>query len=181
MDFNIPESTDLRRASDGAQYELKEIKPYHKEIANLLAVGLKPPEIAERLNLDPQTIRNVANFPVIVEMVSIIQHERADQAADIAADLAEIAPAAIQLLDEVINYNNKLKNGGVEKIVGEPDLDMQRKTATDVLKLVVPKERPEPKRYLVGAKMLDIIKQRCLQTEAEEAEFIDLDEEKTNG
>lgn len=203
FDKIIPDSTDGRRGDsqqatkenfntrngsvwggvgsmgDSDYTELKEIRDHHKEIVNLLATGVRPFQIAKELKLSNQTVVRVSNNPIIREMVGILQDERADNAADIAASLARLAPKAIELLEEVINYRAKvtIDDEGLmiedpdSMLMGMPKLDDQRKAATDLLKIVIPKTQIERRSQYLSGSMIDQIKQNCLQAEAEEASY----------
>ncbi len=110
-------------------------------------------------------------------MIEVIQYERADNAAEIAQALAKLAPKAIELLDEIIDYKAKVQNGGVEMLCGEPDITLQARSSIDLLKIIIPKKHIESRSQFVSEDMLTRIKNNNLQAKAEEASYKDVSSE----
>ena len=172
--FNVRNGAVYGEEKESDYTDLKEIRDHHKEIVNLLACGVRPVDVATQLNLCPQTIVRVSNNPIIREMIEVIQYERADNAAEIAQALAKLAPKAIELLDEIIDYKAKVKEGGVEMFCGEPDITLQARSSIDLLKIIIPKKSIETRSQFVSEDMLTRIKNNNLQAKAEEASYEDV-------
>lgn len=172
--FNVRNGDVFGEEKEGDYTDLKEIRDHHKEIVNLLACGIRPFDIARQLNLCNQTVIRVSNNPIIREMVEILQYERADNAADIAQALSKLAPNAIELLDEVINFRSKQSNGGIKLLCGDPDLSDQIQSSLNLLKIIVPKKHIETRSQFVSADMLRQIKDNSLQAKAEEVSYEDV-------
>lgn len=132
---------DSRRAEGGNKnYELKEVREHHVEIARRLVLGQRPVEIASALGITPQTVSNVRNNPVVKELVIALQNERNDNTQDVVRQVSALAPNAIKLLEQVINYRDVIKNRDHEALPLEiPELSDQIKVAMKVVDITVPK------------------------------------------
>lgn len=55
------------------KYEIKKLKPSHIEILQRLVNGEKPKDIARDLGISTQTISNVRNSRVAIEMLEVME------------------------------------------------------------------------------------------------------------
>lgn len=96
-----------RRRSNGAPsrsriFNVSKIWEHHEEIVRRLVLGQKNTEIADAMNLSPQTISNVRNSPIIQERLSVMKGARDAETVDIAREIRQFAPIALDLLKRII-------------------------------------------------------------------------------
>jgi DNA-directed RNA polymerase specialized sigma subunit len=88
-------------------YEITQLRDRHKEIIRLILLGHENTEIASILNITPQTVSNVRNSQLAqVELMSL-QEARDNNSIDIAKQIQEIAPAALEILHTMIDRTNR--------------------------------------------------------------------------
>lgn len=163
---------DNRRADNGSSsYELAEIRDHHEEIARLLSLGIRPKEIAERLGLHPQTVSNVRNSPIIKQMIEIIQTQRTENAAEIARQVAQLAPSAIKVMKETMEFGKYSEADDVELLVAKPVVSEQIKAALEVLRIAVPKTRIRVRSHIVDGEFINKIKQKSLTIQKRKEEL----------
>jgi len=83
----------------------------HHEIARLVLLGYKNVDIAEKLDCSPQLVSNVRNSPVVKEKLALMRGARDADTIDIAKEIKEIAPEALNLLK-----NEKTKSTALPSI-----------------------------------------------------------------
>jgi len=78
----------------------------HHEITRRLVIGQKNVDIARALSITPQTVSNVKNSPIVQEHMSIMRGVRDADTIDLAKEIKEIAPVALELLKDIIKGDN---------------------------------------------------------------------------
>lgn len=76
---------------------------HHHEIVRRLLLGQKAVDIAHDLGLHPQTVSNVRNSPLVQRQLAVLQQQRTEEAVTIAEQIREIAPKAVQALDDAMS------------------------------------------------------------------------------
>jgi DNA-binding Lrp family transcriptional regulator len=74
----------------------------HHVIARLIAAGRRNGEIAEIVGCTPQTVSNVRNNPQVQAIVKQLMAKADEKAVDIAVQIKEIAPKAVEVLKELM-------------------------------------------------------------------------------
>lgn len=74
----------------------------HHEIARRVVLGQNNQEIAEALNVTPQQVSNVRNSPVVQDKIIIMRAARDAGSIDLAKEIADLAPIALQRVREAL-------------------------------------------------------------------------------
>ena len=108
--YTDPNRTDQRRTPDGKRkgWQISEMWDQHHEIARLLVLGMKGPEIAEKVGVSAQTVSNVRNSPVVQEKLAILHAARDAGTIDLAREIADLAPMALKRVKEVLETGKVL-------------------------------------------------------------------------
>lgn len=99
-------ASDQRRRVPGAPkkcYVVKEMWDMHHEIARRVVLGQKNTAIANALGVSITLVSNVKNSPVVMEKIDLLRGTRDIETVDIAKQIQDIAPAALDLLKEIIS------------------------------------------------------------------------------
>ena len=83
-------------------FRVSKIWELHDEIARRILLGQKNKVIAQELKCSEMTISNVRNSPVMQDKLSIMRGARDAYTVDIARDIQEFAPKALELLKSII-------------------------------------------------------------------------------
>lgn len=81
---------------------LKRMWDLHHEIARRKLLGQKNTVIAKELNCTPATVSNACNSPIVREKINSLRIERDSNTVDIANQIKELAPKALDILRGVI-------------------------------------------------------------------------------
>jgi DNA-binding CsgD family transcriptional regulator len=101
-----------RPATGERKYEIQNIWDTHREIMRLLVAGMHHVDIARELGVTPATISNVMNSAICKRQMNLMRDARDLDAVDVSKRIQEIAPVALQTLEELLctgNDNVKLK------------------------------------------------------------------------
>jgi len=97
---------DKRRKPNGngkkSGWQISEMWDNHHEIARRLVLGQSNGDIAEAMGCTTQTVSNVKNSPVVQDKLSIMRAARDAGTIDLAREIADLAPLAIQRIKEVL-------------------------------------------------------------------------------
>ena len=115
---------DLRRRdqSERKTYDIKQLWQRSHEIVNLAARGFKQTQIAEILNIDPQTVSNTLNSELGQKKLSEIRLERDEEAKKVSEKIRVLTNKALQVYHEIFDDQS-----------GECTLRDKRDTANTVL------------------------------------------------
>lgn len=86
-------------------YNIKQVWAHHHEIVRMVVLGMSNVEIAEKLNITPQTVSNVRNSPLVDDIIKKLMAERDADAVSVAKRIEAFTPVAVQLLEGVIAGN----------------------------------------------------------------------------
>jgi len=96
---------DKRRVPTGEPrktWQVTEMWDLHNEIARRILLGQKNVVIAEALECSPQTISLVRNSPVVQDKLALMQGAADANAVDVSKRIQEMAPEALDVLQEVL-------------------------------------------------------------------------------
>jgi FixJ family two-component response regulator len=91
-----------KRFVEHRQYDVKQLWESHHEMIRRIALGQSNVEVAEALNVTPQTVSNIRNSPLAREKVQEFVKELDKEVVDISKRIQEFAPKALQVLEEII-------------------------------------------------------------------------------
>jgi len=96
---------DRRRKPEGERktYNIKQLWQRNHEIVNLAARGFKNVEIAEILNIDPQTVSNTLNSDLGQHKLSDIRLERDEEAKKISEKIRVLTDKALNIYHEIFD------------------------------------------------------------------------------
>lgn len=94
------------------KYNIEQMWDIHHEIARLALIGMKQVDIANHLSISPVTVSYVLRSPIVERQMNQLKAVRDLEAIDISKEIKELAPKAIQILDDLMDSelpNIKLK------------------------------------------------------------------------
>lgn len=134
-----PDRKDARRSPLAAGevpkkkgWQVAEMWDRHHEIARRIILGQSNVEIGEALNVTPQQVSNVRNSPVVQDKITIMRAARDAGTIDLAKEIADLAPIALQRVREALETGQVLgrelsgsaimkeANGIVDREIGKP-------------------------------------------------------------
>lgn len=92
-----------RHPTGSRKYEITHMWARHKLIVTMAAEGLNNKQIAEALDCTPQTVSNTLNSQVAQDELVEIQQGQKDHAKMIVEQIADIAPRAIEVLEDLMD------------------------------------------------------------------------------
>lgn len=95
--------TDQRRSKDRETYDIKQMWQRHHEIVNLAAKGFKQTDIAEILNISPQTVSNTLNSKLGKEKLSEIRQDRDEEARKTVEKIRVLTNKALSVYNSVLD------------------------------------------------------------------------------
>lgn len=152
--------TDLkRRPRDGSArrvWQVAQLWDNHKEVARRLALGQKNVTIAAAVGMTPMAISNIKNSPVTQEYVANLQGVRNSDAVDILANIRDMAPRALKLLDDIIQGKDAEASPALKANVAKDILDRAGYSAVKNLNV-------RSVHAIVSPADLEAIKKRALE------------------
>ncbi len=106
-------------------WQVAKIWEQHEEIIRRLTLGQKNVEIADAMGLSSAQISNIRNSPIIQERLAIMKGARDAYTLDIARDIREFAPTALEILKSLCQGQSQ------DQLPVSPAL--KAKIATDLL------------------------------------------------
>ena len=94
-----------RHPTGQRKYEVQHLWELHREVIRRLVLGQKPKAIAEDLRITPQTVSNIQNSAVAQKEIARLRAERDEEVRDVQEHIAEIAPKAVEVLEEMLQEN----------------------------------------------------------------------------
>ncbi|HUW44853.1 MAG TPA: hypothetical protein VMW50_03565 [Dehalococcoidia bacterium] len=89
-------------------WQVAEMWDRHHEIARRIILGQNNQEIGEALNVTAQQVSNVRNSPVVQDKITIMRAARDAGTIDLAKDIADLAPIALQRVREALETGQVL-------------------------------------------------------------------------
>ena len=135
--FSAPREPDQRRnnGEDRKTFEVSEMWEMHHEIVRLLVTGMKNVEVCKVLGVSPAMVSYVRNSKVVQDKLAIMRAARDADTVDIARDIREKAPKALELLESVIDDNGETHSMALAVRVAESWLDRAGHGAIKTLKV----------------------------------------------
>jgi len=130
--YNDINRKDHRKTGDRKGWQVAEMWDSHHEIARRVILGQTNEEIAKSLNCTPKTISNVRNSPIVQEKLAIMRAARDAGTIDLAREIADLAPLALQRVKEALETGVvmgrelsasgilKEANGLLDREIGKP-------------------------------------------------------------
>jgi len=97
-----------RRPETHKPYQIEQMWEIHHEIVRLAIMGMKSVDIAKHLSVSPAMVSYVLRSPIVDRQLKTLSMVRDLDAIDISKDIMDLAPRAVQVLDELLD--NELPN-----------------------------------------------------------------------
>lgn len=94
---------DLRRVEDRQTYDIKQLWQRSHEILALAVRGLKGTQIAELLDISPQTVSNTLNSDLGQRKLSVMRRSRDDAAVEVSERIAVLTERALDTYEEIFD------------------------------------------------------------------------------
>ena len=94
------------------QYQIEQMWDLHHEVCRLALIGMKQVDIASHLGVSPVMVSYTLRSPIVRRQMDAMQADRNLEAIDVAQEIKDLAPKAVQVLEEMMNGdlpNLKLK------------------------------------------------------------------------
>lgn len=114
--------------SPSQPYTPDKLNARHREIIRLHCLGYKGTEIANMLGCTPQTVYNIVNSPLGLDLISQIQEARTGSVKDVHNRLQEMSPLAAEV---TLDLMNDAESETVRLRAAEKVLEMTGHKATD--------------------------------------------------
>ena len=114
--------TDLRRSEERKTHDIKSLWQRSHEIISLALRGLKQTEIADILNIEPQTVSNTLNSELGMQKLSKMREKRDVDAVKVSRRIEILTQKALNVYEDI--FDNKDERASV---------DQQRKSADTVM------------------------------------------------
>ena len=101
--FTAPRDPDARKTDERKTFEVSEMWELHHEIVRRLVLGQKNSEIAKALNVTPVMVSYTRNSKVVQKQLDLMRGARDAETLDVAIRIRENAPAALALLEDIVD------------------------------------------------------------------------------
>jgi len=111
---------DERRNPERKTHNIKQLWQRNHEILRLAVLGYNYKDIAEMLDIHPQTVSNTINGDLGQKKLSELRLKRDEDAIDVGKEVARILPLAIKTYENILNNeqeSNKLKKEVADTLV----------------------------------------------------------------
>lgn len=97
---------DRRRTEERKSFTVENIWNSHQEIMRLAVTGMKQADIARELGVSEVMVSYTLNSPVVKRQMMVMQAARDVDAIDVAKRIQEVAPKALDVLEELLETGN---------------------------------------------------------------------------
>lgn len=99
-----------RHAQDSTHrpYQIEQLWDCHHEIVRMALIGMKHVEIAKTLGVSPVTVSYTLRSPIVMRQLEEMRAVRDLGAVDVAKQIKELAPKAVEILEELLD--NEMAN-----------------------------------------------------------------------
>lgn len=115
-----------KRPGRSRSWKVGQMWELHDEIARRILLGQKNTVIAEALGCTTSTVSNVRNSPVVQDKLAIMRGARDASTVDIARQIQEFAPTALQLLKDTIEGKGDGQNASIALRVSQANKWLDR-------------------------------------------------------
>lgn len=84
------------------RYQVEQMWDVHHEVVRLALIGMKSVDIADHLGISPVMVSYTLRSPIVQEKMNQLQAVRDIDAIDVAKEIKELAPRAVQVLGELL-------------------------------------------------------------------------------
>ncbi len=95
-----------RNAGTERKYAIQTMWDVHREIVRLAVIGMKSVDIADTLSITPAMVSYTINSPIAKREIANLRAARDLDAVDVAKRIQQIAPTALETLEELLCESN---------------------------------------------------------------------------
>ena len=99
-------AADGRRSVERKTFTVENIWNSHREIMRLALTGMKQADIARELGVSEVMVSYTLNSPVVKRQLDVMQAARDIDAVDVSKRIQEVAPRALEVLEELLEDAN---------------------------------------------------------------------------
>lgn len=121
--FTAPREPDLRKTTERKTFEVSEMWELHHEIVRRLVLGQKNSEIAKALNVTPVMVSYTRNSKVVRKQLDLMNAARDAETIDVSRRIRENGPAALELLEDIIEDHGETHGIALAARTAESMLD----------------------------------------------------------
>jgi hypothetical protein len=85
------------------KYQVEQMWDIHHEVVRLALIGMKSVDIADHLGITPVMVSYTLRSPIVQEKMNQLQAVRDIDAIDVAKEIQELAPRAVQVMGELMD------------------------------------------------------------------------------
>ena len=127
---------------------LQKLSDRHHEIARLLTLGFSNKEIAQQLGLDPSTISQVKQSPLLRAKVEELSQGRDENTKDIRTSFENLAPQAIEALQTMVRNEDGSVMGSTQLNAAKYVLEVLGHSSVRQNKHIIISTAVDPKRLV---------------------------------
>jgi len=130
FDFRDQDKRRERDNEDGTRkFDIKQLWQRSREIINLALLGHKQVEIAEMLNIHPQTVSNTLNSSLGMQATSDKRKERDGEYEKLQDKVMELTKKSLDIYERILSADQRAES---ENFDPDVSLNMQKDTADTV-------------------------------------------------
>ncbi len=101
------------------KYNLRKLKPVHREIARRLLCGERPKSISKALGISASNLSIIIHSPVFQKHLKRLEERRDASVVDVSRMLRDISPVALDIIERLmyLSKNERLKFDAAESIL----------------------------------------------------------------
>jgi predicted transcriptional regulator len=97
---------DARRDPDKKGFKVTELYDTHREIMRMAVTGMKQADIARELGVSEVMVSYTMNSPIVKREMELMRSARDLDAVDVAKRIQEVAPRALEVLEDLLETAN---------------------------------------------------------------------------
>ena len=120
--FETREPDKRRRVGERKTYNIQQLWQRSHEIIGLALQGFKQTQIADLLNISPQTVSNTLNSDLGISKLSTLRERRDDDIIKVSEEVARLSKKALQVYEDIFDDStagHKIKMEAADKVLLE--------------------------------------------------------------
>ena len=89
------------------KYQIEQMWDLHHEVCRLALIGMKQVDIATHLGVSPVMVSYTLRSPIVKRQLAQLHAVRDLEAIDVANEIKNLAPKAVEILEDLMNSGNE--------------------------------------------------------------------------
>ena len=89
------------------KYQIEQMWDLHHEVCRLALIGMKQVDIATHLGVSPVMVSYTLRSPIVKRQLAQLHAVRDLEAIDVANEIKNLAPKAVEILEDLMNSENE--------------------------------------------------------------------------